>query len=97
MSQPIYHLYFGKPTEAWYLLSDEEQTQLLARLREHFVSLGGETIITCDSAWATDQWQIWGVEKYPDLESLQKQVKFQRELKWLRYVDSTSILGTSLP
>lgn len=97
MTQPIYKLWFGKPTAAYYQLSKEEKEQLRTRQQEYAASLGVETILQCESAWASEQWQGWGVEKYPDLEALQKLVAFETELQWYRYVESTTILGTTAP
>jgi hypothetical protein len=48
----------------------------------------------CNSVWASEQTQFWGVEEFPDIEAVQKLAQLQAELNWYRYVDSKTILGT---
>jgi hypothetical protein len=94
MTQPIYKVFMGRPTEAWYQLSPEEQTQLLARLNEQLAKVGGQRIVSCDSRWASDQWHFFGVEEFPDLAAVQQYHTFLSEVNWFRYLEGTTTLGT---
>lgn len=42
MAGPIYPLFLGKPTEAWYQLSEEERQNLMAKHAESFDETGGK-------------------------------------------------------
>ena len=97
MAQPIYQLFMGKMTEAWYQLSKEEQDSLWAKVEQALKQAGGKPVIYCDSRWAGEQWMGFGVEVFPDIEAVQKNVRLLEELNWYRYVESISILGTESP
>ncbi len=94
MTQAIYHVYLGKPTEAWYQLSREEQGKLFAQAEEALAQVGGKGLVLCDSRWASEQWPFWGVEQYPNLEAVQKHAALLEAIHWFRYVEAMTLLGT---
>jgi hypothetical protein len=94
MPQPIYKLFVGRFSEAWYHLSQEEQNSLLAKLNEALEKVGGKRPILCDSSWCSDQWSFGGVEEFPNLEAVQQYTTALKELNWFRYCESTNVLGT---
>jgi hypothetical protein len=94
MAQPIYQVYVSRMTEAWYQLTTEEQQKLLATLGEGIAKFGVKQVIHCNSAWASEQYQFFGVNEFPDAETAQKFAAFQAEINWFRYVDGMTTLGT---
>jgi hypothetical protein len=97
MAQPIYLLVMGKGhTEAWYQLSEEEQTALWAAVEEIEKRAGGSWTICCDSRWANEEIYDWGVLQYPSMEAYQQKVAELEKLNWWRYFSTTSILGTKM-
>ena len=94
MAKPICALFLGKPTEAWYQLSKDEQDDLMAKTQGASESLGVKPILMCDSSWSSEQWLFFGINEFPNIEAVQKNAELQNELTWLRYVDSTTVLGT---
>jgi len=92
MAGPIYKLFLGKMTEAWFQLSAEEQNSLMAKIDVEQV--GGKTILACDSAWCSERWRFFGIEEFPDIEAVQKYSDLLDELNWHRYTDTVSLLGT---
>ena len=94
MAGPIYKLWMAKVTEAWYQLSAEEQAELLAKISDCLTQVGGKVIIGCESAWAGEQVEFWGIEEFPDIEAVQKLAQLHSQLNWYRYVDSKTLLGT---
>jgi len=98
MSEPIYLLAIGKGwTEAWYLLSEEEQDNLWSKVVEIDKRAGGKWIIACNSRWADEEIYDWGVIEYPDMNAYLKKVEELEELGWWRYFSVKSILGTKMP
>jgi hypothetical protein len=97
MAQPIYKVYFMKYKGAWYKLTPEEQNKLMAQNLESLKQVGAEMLIFCASVWASEEWLGWGVEKYPDIEALQKHANNQFGLNWFEYIDSKTTLGTEFP
>jgi hypothetical protein len=96
MAQPIYKLFQFRNTEAFYELSQDQRDELLGKLDAAFQKVGGKRIVICDSSWASEQWQVFGVEQFPDIEAVQKYSQALAELNLARYVESTSTLGTEL-
>ena len=94
MTQPIYKVFMGRPTEAWYQLSQAEQTQLLGKLDEKLTAVGGKRVINCDSRWSSDHWHFFGVEEFPDMAAVQQYHAFLGEVNWFRYLDGMTALGT---
>ena len=97
MAQPIYRLFMGKMTEAWYQLSKEEQDSLWAKVAQALEKVGGKPVVGCDCRWASEQWMGFGVEVFPDIEAVQKLASLHDELNWYRYVESITVLGTEIP
>jgi hypothetical protein len=96
MAGPIYKLYMGKMTEAWYQLSEDEQNSLLAKVDEARTKAGGKVVVACNPLWASEQYQWFGVEEFPDIEAVQKHAEDLGELDWYRYIEGSSMLGTTM-
>jgi hypothetical protein len=94
MAGPIYKSFRGKLTAAWYQLSQEEQNSLMAKVTEAVEKAGGKSLIICDPSWASEEWQYFGVEEFPDIEAVQRHAKLLNELNWMKYAESSSMLGT---
>jgi hypothetical protein len=97
MSQPIYKLFMFRNTEAYYQASEEERNEVLGKLDAAFQKVGGKRLVFCNSSWSSEQWQVFGVEVFPDIEAVQQYSEAINALNLPRYVESTSVLGTELP
>jgi hypothetical protein len=97
MAQAIYKVFMFKYKEPWYKLSVEEQNKLMAQDEESLKALGVEIVILCGSVWSSEEWLGWGVEKYPDIEAVQKHADNLSKLNWFEYFESKTYLGTELP
>ncbi len=96
MTQPLYKLWQGRFTEAWYQLSQDEQQQLLAQVAQALPDVGGRTLTMCSAVWANEEWPFFGLEQFPDLDAVQQHARILTELNWSRYIMSRSTLGTEL-
>jgi len=83
-----------RPTEAWYQQSEEEQNALLADVGASLEKAGGKTVLSCSSAWSSEQWMFFGVEEFPDIDAVQKYGEELLALDWFRYIESMSMLAT---
>jgi len=97
MSQPIYKLFMFRNTEAYYLASEEERNVFLGKLDAAFQKVGGKRLVMCNSSWSSEQWPVFGVEVFPNIEAVQQYSEALNELNMPRYVESMSVLGTELP
>jgi len=96
MAEPIYKLFLVRFLDSWYQLSKEEQAGLQAKLGEAFEQAGGKRIVFCDASWAAEEWSEFGVESFPDLAAVQQFRKALDAFNWFRYVETMTILGTSI-
>ncbi len=97
MSQPIYKLSQFRYTEAWYILTKEEQDRLLGLVTRSVKNAGGEVVVSCAQVWASENYIGFNVEKFPTLEALQMHTMALYEMGWYRFVESTSTLGVVMP
>ena len=97
MAQPVYKVWLMKYTESWYKLTTEEQNKIMAQIEESLKQVGAELIILCASVWSSEEWFAWGVEKYPDIEAVQKHAENLFRMNWYQYIDSKTYLGTEMP
>jgi hypothetical protein len=84
-------------TEAWYQLSEEEQTKHFARLQEIMREVGAKQIVTCTPTWSAEQWMFFGVTEFPNIEAVQKSVALFNEIDHYRYIEAETMLGTPYP
>ena len=94
MDNSIYKLFMFKFREGWYGLPEEDRKKHIDRVKEALDKAGGKSIMMCASAWSSEQWHMFGLEEFPDLESVRKHSLLLAELKHWQYIDSTSLLGT---
>jgi len=99
-SKPIIKVWFNKPREAWYQLSEEEQKDWIQREQQITKKLsdkyGTKIIKTCKCRWSNEEWQQFGMEEYPSLEALQVYNDELSKLGMYRYFNAKVILGTPI-
>jgi hypothetical protein len=94
MAGPIYKVFLANLTEAAHQLSQEEQDAHMAKIADALEKAGGKPVIYCNSRWSSEQWTMFGVEEFPDIEAVQKHTQMLEELGHYRYIDSITVLGT---
>lgn len=94
MAKPIYKLFMFRNTEAYYQASQAERDEVLGKLDAAFQKVGGKRIVTCDSSWSSEEWPVFGVEQFPNIEAVQEYTRALQELNLARYLVSMTILGT---
>ena len=94
MAGPIYQVFMARVTDAWYQLSEEARNKMLADVAGCLEKVGGKSLLICNSVWASEKVQFWGVEEFPDIEAIQRLAELHTELHWYRYVDAKTVLGT---
>ncbi len=91
----IFKLWQGRFTEAWHQLSQEEQMDLLGRVQQALEDAGGKQLVLCSAAWSDERWPFFGVEEFPDLAAVERHTDALIDLKWGRYIESRTSLGTA--
>ena len=94
--KPIYRIWFWKPTQAWWRLSEEERNENARKLDEKLEEVGGKNILTCTPYWSNEEWAMMGVEEFPNIEAAQEFSVFLWETS-ARYGQAKTYLCTNLP
>ena len=95
MAGPIYKAFSVSYSEAWYHLSKDEQQSLMAKVGEALTKVAGTSVALCESGWASEEWQFFGVEIYPSIEAVQEHHELLKAIDWFRYIKSSTLLGTA--
>lgn len=95
MQGPIYKFHRLRVTEAFYALTQDERDALLAKIGELQVQHGVKTIATCDSSWHDERWMRFGLEEFPDMQTVVTYNAALLALGLFRYVDGETMLGTA--
>lgn len=91
--KPIYKLFMGKFSEAWYRLTEEERQTILAQIQQSWSEGQMRPLVVCDGRWANEQWDFWGVGEFPNLEAVETHTMRLHEIGWFRHIQSESYLG----
>ena len=92
----IYKVFMAKATQRWYALSQAERNAMLEKVSGLLEQVGGKGLIYANSSWATEQYQIFGVEVFPNIEAAQQHAQLLSEIDWASYLETTTTLGTKL-
>jgi hypothetical protein len=91
----IYKLVVGKgQAYRWNQLPEADQKSLWEKAESRFKEVGAERILEVDSSWSSEEYPVYFVEVYPNVEALQKFTAYLNELKFLQYFDVITIIGT---
>jgi hypothetical protein len=97
VAQPIYKVFFINYKEPYYKLTTEERNKLGEQDEASLKQVGAVHLISCVSMGFNEEWLGWGVEKYPDMEAVQKHTENLYNLNWFEYFETKTYLGTELP
>lgn len=98
--KPIIKVWFAKPREAWYQLSEKEQKDFFEK--EHKIAkelcdrYGIKNIKTCNCRWSNEEWLEFGMEEFPTLEAVQEYNNALSELGMYKYFNAKVFLGTPM-
>jgi hypothetical protein len=94
MAGKVYKFWKMRFKEAWYELSEEEQSAQMAKVVEALEKAGGKSIITCSTFWSDEKWMAHGVEEFPSVKAAQQHAQLLLEMGHFRYAEGESTLGT---
>ena len=97
MNGPIFKFFRLRWTSAWYELGKAEQDAVMAKNSDLRQQFGIKMTLLCNSSWSNERWMAFGVEEFPDMDSVHKHSAALQELEWFRYIDSETMLGTAWP
>ena len=91
----IYRVYLSRET-GWSLgIPVEERKQAYARVNEAGERAGIQPLLNAYARWNNEGWEYFGVERFPNIETVIRYTQFLSDSGWYRLVDSRSYLGTA--
>lgn len=93
----IYKIGFGKYKPEWFALDKSAQDAMWEKINKEMKRLGGKMILYCNSRWASEEWQGFLVEEWPNVEALQEFASIMEETGWYAYIDSRTMIGVGGP
>jgi hypothetical protein len=97
MEGPIYKLSMVRPKEAWYRMSQDQRNAYLAKIEDVRREARSKSLLICQSLWSNERWALFGVEEFPDLNSLIKQTELLFDMGHYHLINGFTILGTKWP
>jgi hypothetical protein len=97
MSKPIYKLWIIKNTpELMSLIAKDPEAVARAQASsaQSLKEVGGKLLVYCESLWSSEEYAVFGVEEFPDLEAVQKHTANMMQGGWFQFSTSFSLLGT---
>lgn len=91
----IFKMFYFRPTQAYYALSQAQRADGLVQLSLIQEQLGVKTIFT-SAIFSSEHYLGAGLEHYPNLESLQEYSRRLVDMNFYQYVDSDIILGLQM-
>lgn len=94
MGDTIHKLYLLKATPAWFGLSRIQQEERFAKVRPLLGKVGARSLLICNSGWANERWDVFGVEEFPSLVAEQEHSRLLQRVNWPNpFFESFSLLG----
>jgi hypothetical protein len=97
MARKIYKIFYGIGHSSYFSLPQEQQADLIVKSDQSVKRHGGEALILCDSYWADEHTPFFGIERYPNVEAVQKHAADLLELSWTELFSSGTLLGVATP
>jgi len=94
MTRPIFQLWMMCYTAQWYALSQAARQELMAKIAQITKEAGGEALFFYQALWSSERWLAFGVNRFPDLEAINKNAMGLYAIDWFNYVESQVFLGT---
>lgn len=92
---PVYRLYLSRTVQTAHLIPPDERAEMLARTQETAHLAGVRPLLSAYIRWNSESWDYFGIERFPDTETLIRYSQFLTEIGWYRVTESVSYLGTA--
>jgi hypothetical protein len=93
---PVYRVYLSRLTAKGYTLTTDELNQINAWANQGARSEGGQLLVSAYCRWNNEQWEYFGVERFPCIEALLRYTQYLSVSNWYSIWRSRSHLGTAL-
>lgn len=92
---PVYRVYFSRPTAEVFGVELKKFQAELDLVNEARTRSGGRSLIAAYMRWNNEEWEYFGVERFPSTNNLLIYSQFLTEQGWYRYTNAISYIGTA--
>jgi hypothetical protein len=92
---PVYRVYFSRPTPQAYEVEAKKYQAALQMITESRTRAGGRPLIAAYMRWNNEEWEYFGVERFPSINALLAYSQFLTENRWYRYTQAISYIGVA--
>lgn len=93
--QPIYRLYFSRLSDYALELPREELEVIYGRNTDYQNMAGIKPLLNAYVTWNNEEWEYFGIERFPNLETMIRYSQFMTDTGWYRIIHARSYLGTA--
>lgn len=92
---PVYRVYFSRPTVEVYEVEPRKYQASLQLVNEARARAGGRALIAAYMRWNNEEWEYFGVERFPSTNDLLAYSQFLTEQGWYRYTHAISYISVA--
>ncbi len=93
MNLSIYKLFFYRRSALARDLTAEQLQEVIGQAQEPAERLGVRQLLLAEMRWSNEQFEYFGVEQYPSLETWQEYCRCLDQHSWYQYFEGESYLG----
>ena len=90
---PVYRVYFSRPSTEVFGVEVKKYQAALQLVNEARARAGGRQIIAAYMRWNNEEWEYYGVERFPSTNDLLIYSQFLTEQGWYRYTTAISYIS----
>jgi hypothetical protein len=94
--KPIYRVYLSRLSAKGCTLSTEQLNQFNGQANEASRTAGGTPILSAYCRWNNEEWEYFGVERFPCMEAVLLYSQYLSVANWYSVWQSRSYLGTAV-
>ena len=92
----VYRVYLSRLTDYGHGLTSEKLNDVWALGREALNRAGGRMLLSGYMRWNNEEWESFGVERFPGHEAMLSYSQFLSVSGWYRFSNARSFLGTGI-
>lgn len=91
--EPVFRLYMSRKKDYAYQMPPNELEEAYANVDEVARQLGVKPLLGAFARWNSEEWEYFGIERFPSLEAAISYSQFLSHTGWYRIMESRSFLG----
>lgn len=92
---PIYRLYFSRLSELAEQTPRAELEVIYGRNTDFQNMAGIKPLLNAYVTWNNEEWEYFGIERFPNLDTMIRYSQFMTDTGWYRYINARSYLGSA--